>query len=107
MVETAVSTNQKPTMYRNLYENTGPESQHKTNRDLTWHIGLRAEIRQRNSEVVGNNCKRQSDDKRETKYSAGIITRTNVSVRCIERKHDSLCLWCEIKAGEYPRFTVK
>ena len=26
MVETAVSTNQKPTMYRNLYENTGPGS---------------------------------------------------------------------------------
>ena len=24
MVETAVSTNQKPTMYRNLYENIGP-----------------------------------------------------------------------------------
>ena len=25
MVETAVSTNQKPAMYRNLYENTGPD----------------------------------------------------------------------------------
>ena len=25
LVETAVSTNQKPTIYRNLYENTGPE----------------------------------------------------------------------------------
>ena len=24
LVETAVSTNQKPTMYRSLYENTGP-----------------------------------------------------------------------------------
>ena len=24
LVETSVSTNQKPTMYRNLYENTGP-----------------------------------------------------------------------------------
>ena len=26
LVQTAVSTNQKPTMYRNLYENTGPAS---------------------------------------------------------------------------------
>ena len=25
LIETAVSTNQKPTMYRNLYENTGPD----------------------------------------------------------------------------------
>ena len=25
LVEMAISTNQKPTIYRNLYENTGPE----------------------------------------------------------------------------------
>ena len=26
LVEIAISTNQKPTIYRNLYENTGPDS---------------------------------------------------------------------------------
>ena len=31
MVEIAISTNQKPTIYRNLYENTGPEQQHIRN----------------------------------------------------------------------------
>ena len=29
LVEIAISTNQKPTIYRNLYENTGPDELYK------------------------------------------------------------------------------
>ena len=38
----AISTNQKPTIYRNLYENTGPDISVEITRIYTWFNPLTA-----------------------------------------------------------------